>query len=328
MNSRKTLLLAVVASIFAMAGSSAYAQARQTESWWVEKTKGGVYKAPMRPLWRLSDLKKMHAGQDNWSELIIKDPEQEATYNSAKPGFRISARMHPDTATVFVVVAGNVQFNIEGQQPIASVRGSIVNVPRTTVYSAEVGGDGNALWVEANPANYKTVYPASEPAPKAVSGGEVIKIAFGHTPGAYRAPNRPHWNLFQAIETCDERGAKVLDDHQFANPLINYANPADDKCPRAAGGGGGGTGARPQTPFNPRSIFGHLHAGPAEWWVVQVGHISAKFENTGEFHAEEGDVLYAAPMMWHQMGVEGPGPSVRTAMGGYNLINMNNTAGQ
>ncbi len=326
MNLRKVLLLAVMASICAMAGSSAYAQARQTESWWVEKTKGGVYKAPMRPLWKLSDLKTMHSGQDNWSELIIKDPEQEATYNSGKPGYRISARMHPDTATVFVVIAGHVQFNIEGQQPIAAVRGSIVNVPRTTVYSSEVGGDSNALWVEVNPANYKAVYPAADPAPKAVSGGEVIKIAFGHTPGVYRAPNRPHWNLFQAIETCDERGAKVLDDHQFANPLINYANPADDKCPRAAGGGG--SGVRPQTPFNPHSIFGHLHAGPAEWWIVQVGHISGKFENTGEFHAEEGDVLYAAPMMWHQMGVEGPGPSVRTAMGGYNLINMNNTAGQ
>ena len=117
--------------------------------------------------------------------------------------------MHPDTATVFVVIAGHVQFNIEGQQPIAAVRGSIVNVPRTTVYSAEVGGDSNALWVEVNPANYKAVYPAADPAPKAVSGGEVIKIAFGHTPGVYRAPNRPHWNLFQAIETCDERGAKA-----------------------------------------------------------------------------------------------------------------------
>src|SRR5437773_5259194 len=80
--------------------------------------------------------------------------------------------------------------------------------------------------------------------------------------------------------------------------------------------------------FNPNSVFGHMHAGPAEWWIVQVGHIKAQFENTGEFIAEEGDVLYAAPMTWHQMGFEGPGPSCRLAMGGYQLINMNNTAGQ
>ena len=56
------------------------------ENWWVNKTEGGVYKKPMRPLWRLADLKKMHAGQDSWSQQIILDPEQDATYNSATPG--------------------------------------------------------------------------------------------------------------------------------------------------------------------------------------------------------------------------------------------------
>jgi hypothetical protein len=55
------------------------------EMWWVDKTMGGVYNAPMRPLWKLSDLKQMHAGQNNWQEQIVKDPEQDATYNSAAP---------------------------------------------------------------------------------------------------------------------------------------------------------------------------------------------------------------------------------------------------
>ena len=75
--------------------------------------------------------------------------------------------------------------------------------------------------------------------------------------------------------------------------------------------------------FNPNSTFGHMHAGPAEWWIVQVGAISGKFEGVGEYHAIEGDVLYAAPMTWHQMGFRGPGPSCRLAMGAYPLINMN-----
>ena len=71
-----------------------------------------------------------------------------------------------------------------------------------------------------------------------------------------------------------------------------------------------------------------MHPGPAEWWIVQVGAISGKFENRGEYHATEGDVLYAAPMSWHQMAAEAPsGPSVRLALGGYELINMNNTSG-
>ena len=67
------------------------------EMWWINKTKGGVYNPPMRPLWKLSELKQMHAGQNNWQEQIVKDPEQDATYNSAAPGSRFTARLHPDT---------------------------------------------------------------------------------------------------------------------------------------------------------------------------------------------------------------------------------------
>jgi len=312
------------------------------QTWWVHKTKGGVYPPPMRPLWKLADLKKMHAGQNNWSEQIIKDPEQDATYNSAAPGTKFPRRLHPDTHDIFVVIAGEMRFTIEGQQPVTATRGSIVNVLKSTIFSYEIAGNQNALWVEVNPTNYKTVYPADDPQPASIAGAEVIKVSFNHTVPAYTPPNQVHWNLFEAAAKCNQAGAKVNEDGLFANPLYGFADPNDplNTCPAAAadgggrggrggrGGGGGGRGEAPATAFNPNSTFGHLHAGPAEWWIVQVGHIRGQFENTGEFHAEEGDVLYAAPMTWHQMGFEGPGPSCRLALGGYQLINMNNTGGQ
>ncbi len=99
------------------------------ETWLVEKTKGGVYTPPMRPLWRLSDLKQAHAGQNNWQEQIVRDPEQDATYNSGAPGSHFTARVHPDTPTVFVVIFGEVHFTVEGQPPATATRGSIVNNP-------------------------------------------------------------------------------------------------------------------------------------------------------------------------------------------------------
>jgi len=105
------------------------------EYWWVNKTEGGVYKAPNRPLWRLADLKKMHAGQNNWSQQIVLDPEQDATYNSAAPGTKFGSRLHPDTPTVFVVVAGEMNFTVEGQQPVKATRGSIVNIMKTMPFS-------------------------------------------------------------------------------------------------------------------------------------------------------------------------------------------------
>jgi len=294
------------------------------ENWWVNKTEGGVYKPPMRPLWRLADLKKMHGGQSNWSQQIILDPEQDATYNSAAPGTKFTPRIHPDTPTVFVVVAGEVHFNVEGQQPVTATRGSIINIMKTTIFSYDVGGSENALWVEVNPTNYKTAYPADGPQPEATRGAKVVKIAFPHKPEPYSGVNKLHWNTFtDGIAKCAPRGPQVVDDHLFVNPLLGYVNPADNKC----GTGSLNIGSGPtDDAFNPKSVFGHMHPGPAEWWIVQVGKIRGRFENAGEFHADEGDVLYAAPMSWHEMAAEAPsGPSVRLALGGYNLINMQNT---
>ena len=322
-------------------------------SYWVEKTKGGVYVPPNKPLTKLADLKAKHAGQNNWTELIMKDPEHQAEYNSAAPGTKFRRRLHPDTGNFMVVITGELHFDIEGQTPVVATRGSIVNIMKTTLFSYEVAGDQPALWVDVNPLNFKTLYPGDDPAPAAAAGGQMVKVSFGRTPGAYAAPNMPHWNLFEAAKEGRQAGVRVMNDHLFASPLYGFADPNDPLNPNrgnaAAGGRGGapGAGAAPgggtpgrgapgrgaaptadAAPFNPSSTFGHLHAGPAEWWIVQVGQITARFENVGELVASEGDVLYAAPMTWHQMGFKGPGPSCRLALGAYQLINMNSLAPQ
>src|SRR5450755_1109495 len=120
----------VTASVCTVASARAQgpARAERAQTWWVNKTPGGVYNPPMRPLWKLSDLKQMHAGQNTWQEQIILDPEQDATYNSGAPGMNYTARMHPDSPTVFVVIAGQLNFNVEGQAPATATRGAIVNI--------------------------------------------------------------------------------------------------------------------------------------------------------------------------------------------------------
>ena len=322
---------AVVLAAFALgciASGRAQAQAAagqgSTEYWWVNKTAGGVYKPPMRPLWKLADLKQMHAGAHTWAQQIILDPEQDATYHGGAPGTHFDIRLHPDTPAVYVVVAGEVHFTVEGQSPVSATRGSIVNIMKSTLYSYDVAGSQDALWVEVHPTNYKTVYPVDGPQPVASSGGKIIKVAFPHKPGAYIAPNRLLWNTFDdGIGKCAPPGPVVLDDHLISNPLIAYVNADDNPC--HTGRGNVGNGPSPGE-FDSHTNFGHMHPGPAEWWIVQVGQISGKFENTGNFHAVEGDVLYAAPMTWHEMSGEATsGPSVRLAMGGYPLINMYNT---
>ena len=198
----------------------------------------------MRPIWKQADLLKMHAGQTNWSEQIVKDPEQDATYNSAAPGTKFPVRMHPDTPTLFVVVAGQIHFEVEGQQPITATRGALVNIMHTTLYSYDVTGDRNALWVEVNPPNYQMVYPSSSPQPAAAAGAEMVKVSFNHTPGAYTGNNKLMVNTFDdVIGKCLPRGAVVVDDHLWASPLIGYLNAADNKCGTGTGNVGDGGAA-------------------------------------------------------------------------------------
>jgi hypothetical protein len=115
------------------------------QTWWVAKTKGGVYIPPNKPLTRLADLKAMHPGQTNWTEVVVKDPEDEAYYNSAAPSAKFGRRMHPDTGALIVVVEGQMHFNIAGQDPIVATRGSVVNILRTTPYAYEVTGQARAV---------------------------------------------------------------------------------------------------------------------------------------------------------------------------------------
>lgn len=215
----------------------------------------------MRPLWKLSDLLRMHAGQGNWSEQIIKDNLQDVTYHSAAPGSRVSPRMHMETDAVFVVIKGTILFNVEGQAPVTATRGGIVNMLNDTVYSYSVDGAQDVLWIEIHPLWYQTVHPAGEPAPPAERGKALVMVSFAHHAPAYTDGNKLCFNLFEAIANCQPVANVVNDDHIHVSPLLGWVNPADNKC----GGGSGNIGSGPDkpdaAPFNTDGTFGRLHHG-------------------------------------------------------------------
>ena len=53
------------------------------------------YKAPMKPLTRLADLKAKHYGKTNWSELVINDGNTRAFVISAAPGSKVARHLFP-----------------------------------------------------------------------------------------------------------------------------------------------------------------------------------------------------------------------------------------
>jgi quercetin dioxygenase-like cupin family protein len=125
------------------------------------------YTPPQRPWIKLPELRAAHRGEANWRELLVNDGRLMAEYVSAAPGTVVSRRFHPDTREWFAVVEGQVRVEIEGQAPFVATRGSLVNIPRLTIYSMETVGPTPSLRFIVNVANARTAYPAdvTPPAP-------------------------------------------------------------------------------------------------------------------------------------------------------------------
>jgi mannose-6-phosphate isomerase-like protein (cupin superfamily) len=265
--------------------------------WWVNKDKPGQFGKHKVHI-KLADLKARHKGQANWTEVVVDDENFHSTYSSGAPGTKITPRMRPDTREFFVVVEGEMRFTLEGQpEPITARRGSVVNIPKKTMYSAEVIGATPALWVDANQANFKTLVPATEPRPGQAPGHTMMKIGLNVVPGAYAGNNKPHFNLWDAEQDPKFAGQNVVqDDHMWAQAIWGY----EKNLP----------------PYN-AADKGHFHVGTAEWWVIMKGQIRHNIETVGDFTSTEGDVVYAPASTWHATRFAGPGPSCRLAISGY-----------
>src|SRR5436189_3967761 len=93
-----------------------------------------------------------------------------AEYVSAPPGAKALRRFHPDTREWFAVVEGEVRVEIEGQEPITASRGSLINIPRQTIYTVETLGTVPSLRFTLNVSGAKTVYPKDVEPPAAPAG--------------------------------------------------------------------------------------------------------------------------------------------------------------
>lgn len=280
-----------------MAQQPAAGRGAPPRQWWVNKDKGGQF-GENKLHTKLSELKARHKGQANWTQVVVNDENFHASYNSGSPGTKITPRMRPDTREFLVVIEGEMRFSLEGQaEPIVAKRGSVVNIPKKTPYSAEVIGTTPALWVDANQARFKTLVPVLEPRPAQAPGHTMMKVGLNVTPGPYVGNNKPHFNLWDAEKDPKFAGQNVVqDDHMWAQAIWGY----EKNLP----------------PYNPNDK-GHFHVGTAEWWVIMKGQIRHNIETVGDFTSNEGDIVYAPPSTWHATRFAGPGPSCRLAISGY-----------
>ena len=257
---------------------------------------------PGQKVWtKLIDLKAAHKASANWRELLVDDGRLTGEYISAAPATKVPKRLHPDTREWFAVVEGEVKVEIEGQAPYTATRGSIVNIPRQTIYSLETIGDKPSLRFIVNVTHARTLFPrdtAEAPAQAAPAGSAWVPATLNRTPGQYDQFNQPTVNIHEAAARNEKYsgGRFVRDDKSEMLIIYGY----EKNLP----------------PLDPGDK-GHFHAESAEFWLVFTGQILYAFEGQQPFVASEGDIVYVPAGTWHATRYTGAEPACRLSITEY-----------
>jgi quercetin dioxygenase-like cupin family protein len=251
-----------------------------TSAWAIKPVKTPAYRGIQKPWTKLVDVKTKHKGQATWRELLVDDGRLTAEYFSAAPGTKVSPRFHPDTREWFAVLEGEVRVEIEGQEPFTAPRGSLVNIPRQTIYSLETIGTAPSLRFAVNVAGAKTMYPEVVERPAPPAGMTWTQVRINRTPSRYDEFNQPHLNIHEAASKNERySGGRFVRDDK-SEMLVLYGH--EKNLP----------------PLDPEDK-GHFHAESAEFWLVFSGRIRYSFEGQQPFIASEGDVVYVPSNTWH-----------------------------
>jgi mannose-6-phosphate isomerase-like protein (cupin superfamily) len=287
-----------------LAAGCLFAGAVIAQTLWAPKGEPASYSPPHRPHTKLSELRARHAGHKDWRELIVNDVHLRSEYIQLSPGKGHGRALHPDTRVWWVVVDGEVEFDIETVGKVVGKRGAVVQCPMQTLFSYKAVGSKPALVFETNIAHAKTLYE-SQAAPPRLPGLDWIQTRLtAREVGKFLHANKAiiTYNEVAAdLEASKRKGTirLVQDDRGTANFIYGY----NSKLP----------------PLDP-SNKGHYHPEGAEYWLIMRGQIRYPIERVGVVIAEEGDVVYVPPYTWHAPRWWGDGASCRLAMNGFPYI--------
>jgi mannose-6-phosphate isomerase-like protein (cupin superfamily) len=258
------------------------------------------YTPPHKPHTKLADVKAKHAGQADWTELVVNDSMLRGEYVSAAPGSKSPKQLHPDTREFWIVLDGQIKFEIENQQPFTASKGWMVQVPMQTFFSMETVGDKPSLRWQVNVPGVHTLYAEEAGAPK-MPGYHWMPVKMARLCCNYERGNKPYVTFEEAAKANEEHRVKgtqriVQDDRAAGNFIYGY----EKNLPA----------------LNPNDK-GHYHTESSEFWLIMSGQIRYPIEGQSVIIANEGDVVYVPPFTFHFPRFYGPGPSTRFAMNGY-----------
>ena len=277
------------------------------------------YRAPMKPLVKLAELKAKHRGQANWNELVILDNNTRAQVISAAPGSKVAAHLHPDAPEWWVVQEGRIRFRIETAPRVFETfearKGSYVFAPERHLHSLEVMGAEPAIRFEVTLADATPVFEAP-PEKSAGSEVEFIPVKLDTGPNPLDVPNKAVPNKSGAPErlhvNIEDLEAAHRGQSAWTEPAIRKNRLRGNFI----------YGHERDNPKRTAGYRGHFHADFAEFWIVLRGKLRWIMEGIEKpLIAEEGDIVYAPPKTFHIPEFWGDGPACRLTSSTYPSAN-------
>ena len=150
----------------ALASGALFGQTPDPRYWASRPIAENRWTGPNRPIIKMAELRARHGQEARWREVVFSDSHLRGEYVSAPAGDRVGSRFHPDTRIYWIIFDGKIRFEIEGQKPFTASKGSMVQVPKQSLYSFETIGDAPSVRLEVTIPGASTMYPGdSKPAP-------------------------------------------------------------------------------------------------------------------------------------------------------------------
>jgi mannose-6-phosphate isomerase-like protein (cupin superfamily) len=269
---------------------TAKAQADATLAWAPKPVHVAPYRSPNKPIWKMSQIVEKHAKQSNWTETLVDTPSFMAAYISMAPGGHTQKLFYSDDRTFWVVQAGQIRFEIEGQPAFVASKGFLVQVPSRVPFTLETVGDVPSLRFEVHPSE-PPIFPIAEK-PMPIRGITYIQGSFkGH--GTYDDQNKPFLDFEKDIVQAHAKPpATFLEDPYMAVEIFRG----------------------PPVPIPAETDRGHFRANLPGCWFVLEGKENFLIEGVAPFVAEAGDVVFAPVGRWHRVTAGGEGVSTRLAI--------------
>ncbi len=282
------VICTAIGIIFLFGAADAQQAAKPILAWAPKPARLTPYAAPNRPLWKLAEILKKHAGQQGWRETVVSTPDFTGAYVAMASGEKTKTIFYADDRAFWVVQAGQIRFTIEGQEPFIASKGFLVQVPYRVPFSLETVGDVPSLRFEIRPPE-APIYPIAE-TPDPARGVQYIHASFnGH--GTYDAVNKPALDFEKDIVQGGAPPPRTfLKDDRLGVEIF--------RGPQGA----------------PPTALGHYRANYPGLWFVLEGQETFLIEGEKLITAQQGDVVFAPVGRWHNVTASGAGHSTRLAI--------------